>query len=173
MAPMGILAIVGAILAIILGVMVWLVGAIHTMAICFGLVSVVMMLIILAQKPKGGGLSGAFGGGGGGGADAAFGAKAGDMLTWATIICFVTFLGLAMGLTWAINLDHQPQAPVPATTTMPSPAGAEVPFQDFGEMDFGAPAGGDPATTGQPATPPAQPAAPQPPRGADPDDVQD
>ena len=74
------------------------------LAIGFILVCLIMMLVILVQKPKGGGLSGAFGGGAGGGSDRSFvGARAGDVLTWITVGCFVAFLLLAMGLTWRIS----------------------------------------------------------------------
>ena len=55
----------------------WLVT---TLATLFVLTCIFMMLVILIQKPKGGGLSGAFGGAGGS-AQAAFGAKTGDLLT--------------------------------------------------------------------------------------------
>ena len=47
-------------------------------------------VLILIQKGRGGGLSGAFGGGGG---SSAFGAKTGDVLTWATSIIFGIFHG--------------------------------------------------------------------------------
>lgn len=72
------------------------------MAVAFTLVCIIMMLVILIQKPKGGGLSGAFGGGaGGGGAGDVIGARVGDVLTIITVVCFLAFLGLAMGLTWS------------------------------------------------------------------------
>lgn len=74
------------------------------LAVAFTVVCVFLMLVILIQKPKGGGLSGAFGGSGGS-AQAAFGAKTGDVLTWFTVVCFVLFLLLAVGLTWAIRPD--------------------------------------------------------------------
>jgi preprotein translocase subunit SecG len=76
------------------------------LATAFVVVCLFMMLVILIQKPKGGGLSGAFGGGGGS-AQAAFGAKTGDVLTWFTVTCFVLFLLLAMGLTWTIRPEHE------------------------------------------------------------------
>lgn len=79
-------------------------------AILFVTVCLFMMLVILIQKPRGGGLSGAFGGGGGG-AQAAFGAKTGDVLTWFTVICFGAFLILAIGLTWSIKPSIQPPTP--------------------------------------------------------------
>lgn len=87
--------------ALTLGVISW---NIWFLAIAFIIVCLFMMLIILIQKPKGGGLSGAFGGGAGGGSEQAmFGGGVGDVLTIITVVCFVAFLGLAMGLTWAIN----------------------------------------------------------------------
>ena len=64
---------------------------VNALAASFLLVSIFMMLVILIQKPKGGGLSGAFGGAGGGSAQAAFGAKTGDVLTIVTVVCFVLF----------------------------------------------------------------------------------
>lgn len=86
------------------------------MAVVFVLVCVFLILVILIQKPKGGGLSGAFGGSGGS-AQAAFGAKTGDVLTWFTVVCFVLFLLLAMSLTWAIQPEHvrQQQQAQPAS----------------------------------------------------------
>lgn len=92
---------------------------ISVLVILFVLVSIFMMLIILVQKPKGGGLSGAFGGAGGGSSQAAFGAKVGDVLTWATVVFFLLFLFTAMGLTWTINPEQERlkrQAPAAAQT---------------------------------------------------------
>jgi len=86
------------------------------LAVIFVGVSLLMMFIILIQKPKGGGLSGAFGGAGGG--ESSFvGAKVGDVLTLATVIFFVFFIGLAMLLTWNINpTQNQAQADVPTAS---------------------------------------------------------
>lgn len=95
------------------------------LGILFVLVCLFMMLIILIQKPRGGGLSGAFGGAGS--AQAAFGAKTGDVLTWFTVICFTAFLLLAIGLTWMIKPSDQPNVPImvpadtPLTTNEPGP----------------------------------------------------
>ncbi len=97
----------------------WLVSV---MATLFVLTCVFMMLVILIQKPKGGGLSGAFGGAGGS-AQAAFGAKTGDLLTMITIGCFVAFLGLAIGLVYAIRAEvAPPQTKVVDTTDTTAPA---------------------------------------------------
>jgi len=84
--------------------------AITLMGIGLIFVCALLILIILIQKPKGGGLSAAFGGGGGS-AGAAFGTKTGDVLTWVTVGLFVAFLGLAMGLTWAIRPAADPTTP--------------------------------------------------------------
>src|SRR5580692_2947819 len=61
----------------------------------FVFLSFVMILLVLIQKGRGGGLSGAFGGAGG---NTAFGAKTGDVLTWATSIVFALFVALAVVL---------------------------------------------------------------------------
>lgn len=89
---------------------------VSVMAILFVMVCLFLILVVLIQKPKGDGLSGAFGGAGGG-AQAAFGAKVGDVLTWFTVTCFVAFLLLAMGLTWTIDPSR-----VQATTPTVTPA---------------------------------------------------
>ena len=82
----------------------WTIGSylIIALATAFCVVCVFMMLVILIQKPKGGGLSGAFGGSAGSATDM-FGAKAGDVLTWFTVVCFLMFLVLAMELTWTMR----------------------------------------------------------------------
>jgi preprotein translocase subunit SecG len=71
--------------------------------------SVVMILLVLIQKGRGGGISGAFGGGGGG--NTAFGAKTGDVLTWATSIVFALFVILAVVLN--LICDKMGAAPTP------------------------------------------------------------
>ena len=112
---------------LILATSTWVVT---TLGSLFGIISVLLMLVILIQKPRGGGLSGAFGGAGGS-AQAAFGAKTGDVLTWFTVICFAVFLLLAMGLTWTIG-SHPTQAPAkvaqPATPEAPTPGPATPPL---------------------------------------------
>lgn len=62
----------------------------------FIFVSFILIFIVLIQKGRGGGISSAFGGGGGG--STAFGAKTGDVLTWATSIIFALFVVLAVTL---------------------------------------------------------------------------
>jgi preprotein translocase subunit SecG len=128
----------------------WLVSI---LAVLFCLVSVLMMLLILVQKPKGGGLAGAFGGGGGGGGggQGAFGAKVGDVLTWATVVFFVAFLLLAMGLTWTIRPDQEQRRQV---ATEPARAPATAPIEPVEPMD--------PVEPVEPVTPaaPVEPTAP-------------
>lgn len=92
------------------------------LAILFVAVCSFMILVILIQKPRGGGLSGAFGGAGGS-AQAAFGAKTGDVLTWFTVFCFSAFLCLAIGLTWSIkpaDAEIEPIIAPPTTDGDPS-----------------------------------------------------
>jgi len=66
-----------------------------TFLLLFLLMSGILILLVLIQKGRGGGLSSAFGGAGG---NTAFGAKTGDVLTWATSIVFAVFIILAMVL---------------------------------------------------------------------------
>jgi preprotein translocase subunit SecG len=80
----------------------------------------VMILLVLIQKGRGGGLSGAFGGGGG---NTAFGAKTGDVLTWATSIVFALFVILAV----VLNLVCDRMGPTtvqPTQQTQQTPVGA-------------------------------------------------
>jgi len=89
--------------------------------VIFMIVSVIMVLIILVQRPSGGGLAGAFGGAGGTGTDTVFGGRVGDALTWATVIAFAVYLGLAITL----NLMDNPQT---EDNTLPV-AGATAPIE--------------------------------------------
>ena len=72
----------------------------YTSIVLFILVCLILIGIVLLQKGRGGGLSGAFGGGGG---NTAFGAKTGDVLTWATSIIFGIFVLLAVALNLLAN----------------------------------------------------------------------
>lgn len=96
----------------------WTIGSylVIALAIAFCVVCVFMMLVILIQKPKGGGLSGAFGGSAGSASDM-FGAKAGDVLTWFTVVCFLMFLVLAMGLTWTMRPNRDAPMAQPVNTS--------------------------------------------------------
>ncbi|MEM6552489.1 MAG: preprotein translocase subunit SecG [Planctomycetota bacterium] len=133
-------------------------GWVVALAVLFIVVSLFMMLVILIQKPKGGGLGGAFGGGAGSGTQqAVFGAKAGDALTWFTIVSFVLFLLIAMGLTWAINPEvQQPQAAGAGAGTPASTAGAGA-----GAGGTAGASGAGSGTTAATPNPAAVPAPPQ------------
>jgi preprotein translocase subunit SecG len=101
--------------------------AFWTLYVLLLLCALILILLILIQKGRGGGLSSAFGGGGGG--SAAFGAKTGDVLTWATSIIFGIFMVVAVCLNLVANARQaniNAQA-ISATTvqlpTAPAPAG--------------------------------------------------
>ncbi len=83
-------------------------------------VALLLILLILIQKGRGGGLSGAFGGSGSG--SAAFGAKTGDVLTWATSTVFGLFILLAVLLDLVVN--SQFKSPVTTATV----AGGSTPM---------------------------------------------
>jgi preprotein translocase subunit SecG len=87
----------------------------------FLFICVFLILLILIQKGRGGGLSSAFGGGGG---SAAFGAKTGDVLTWATSGFFFAFIGLAVALNWVVDYQTRlaPPPNVPVSSVPASPA---------------------------------------------------
>jgi preprotein translocase subunit SecG len=80
--------------------------------VLFILVCLIMILLVLIQKGRGGGLASAFGGAGG---NTAFGAKTGDVLTWATSIVFGVFLLLAIILNLMTRQD--------TTSAIPGPTG--------------------------------------------------
>ncbi|MHC5023800.1 MAG: preprotein translocase subunit SecG [Planctomycetota bacterium] len=121
------------------------------LTIFFIIVAVVMILIILVQRTQGGGLAGAFGGAGGAGAETVFGGRVGDALTWATVVAFLVYLGLAIALnkvpskplppppvTPAAQIGSNPESVPPAT---PPESGAPG-----GGADFSLPQPGDSGT---------------------------
>jgi preprotein translocase subunit SecG len=79
-------------------------------------VCILMVLVVLVQRGRGGGLSGAFGSGGG--SNSAFGTKTGDVFTTITVVFFVVFMLLAIGLAYRFKATSKPE---PVTT---GPAGA-------------------------------------------------
>lgn len=84
----------------------------------FAIVSAFMILLILIQKGRGGGLASAFGGAGG---NTAFGAKTGDVLTWATSVVFGIFLVLAITMNLIANQINAKRTTIPgATNTTPA-----------------------------------------------------
>ncbi len=91
----------------------------------FLVLCVVLVLIVLIQKGRGGGISSAFGGSGG---NTAFGAKTGDVLTWATSIIFGLFMLLAIALNLIADKMDQPQQPTQqATPAAPAAPSAPMP----------------------------------------------
>jgi preprotein translocase subunit SecG len=86
--------------------------------ILFIFVCLIMTLLVLIQKGRGGGLSGAFGGGGGG--NTAFGAKTGDVLTWATSVVFGLFVLLAVILNLVVDRMNRPQVQQQQTQQVPA-----------------------------------------------------
>jgi protein translocase SecG subunit len=84
--------------------------------VCF-----ILIMLVLVQKGRGGGLAGAFGGAGG---NTAFGAKTGDVLTWATSIVFALFVVLAVVLNLICDAMNKPPPTQPAQQVQHVPAGA-------------------------------------------------
>jgi preprotein translocase subunit SecG len=74
----------------------------------FVFVCIFLILLVLIQKGRGGGLASAFSGGGG---NTAFGAKTGDVLTWATSIVFGVFVLLAILLNLMTHSTGTPESP--------------------------------------------------------------
>jgi preprotein translocase subunit SecG len=87
----------------------------------FVFVSLILILVVLIQKGRGGGLAGAFGGAGG---NTAFGAKTGDVLTWATSIIFGVFMLLAIILSLMTGSTGS------GATTAKAPAGGGTPVNN-------------------------------------------
>src|SRR6202020_2610099 len=89
----------------------------YTLLTALMFVAILLILLILIQKGRGGGLSSAFGGGGG---STAFGAKTGDVLTWATSIVFGIFIVLAVLLDLVVGSQYKSSGPVLASNTPPA-----------------------------------------------------
>jgi preprotein translocase subunit SecG len=133
----------------------------HTLcAFLFTTIAIVLMLLILLQRGKGVGLAGAFGGAGG---TTAFGAKTGDMLTWATIVGTAVLLTLTVVLNF-VFVESGPGlgAPPPAAPTtpgaptqMPNPAPTQMPAGFPGLTPGASPAPGA-LPTPMPTAPPTQ-----------------
>ncbi len=106
------------------------------LSLLFIIVAVALILVILVQRPQGGGLAGAFGGAGGASSQSAFGAKTGDMLTFATVTIFVLFLLTSMGMVWmnqAQFTGSAPTAPAPPSDlaiTITSPTEVQLVWKD-------------------------------------------
>jgi preprotein translocase subunit SecG len=119
----------------------------YTSMVLFIFVCLVMILLVLIQKGRGGGLAGAFGGAGG---NTAFGAKTGDVLTWATSVVFGIFLVLAVTL----NRLAETRAEAASGTTIAETPVLSVPPTTLPGLEPGAPA--------EPVMLPPIPAPPEP-----------
>jgi preprotein translocase subunit SecG len=118
----------------------------YILATLFAFMAIVLMGVILLQRGKGVGLSGAFGGAGG---HTAFGAKTGDVLTWATIIVAILLLTFAV----ILNYIFVPPTPFATPPTPPPTLPPVVP-----ESGTQAPA----PIPGEATAPPAGPGSPTP-----------
>jgi len=124
-----------------------MVGMFHTLTIAgiglvvlnvaFVVLCLAMILTILIQRPKGGGLSGAFGGAGGGGQSNIMGPKVGDILTVVTVVMFVLFLGLGMGLVWTTRSVHNEAMDTQVDVTDESGMGSAETPDTGGDADGG------------------------------------
>lgn len=101
------------------------------------LCSIFLICLVLIQRGRGGGLAGAFGGMGG---SSAFGTKAGDVLTWTTIITAIVWFLMAMRL---VTLTNQ--------------SGPRIDFGDSGSSREVPITGGSGASTTSDTTPEAAP----------------
>jgi len=121
----------------------------NILATVFGLFAVLLIGVILLQRGKGVGLSGAFGGTGG---HTAFGAKTGDVLTWATI-------GIASGLLIFTIVLNFVFTPLQAFDTTPAPAVAPTTglTPDSSAADSGPDAAGTESSAPAEAPPPEAP----------------
>jgi preprotein translocase subunit SecG len=98
----------------------------------FVVLSLFLILLVLIQKGRGGGLSAAFGGVGG---NTAFGAKTGDVLTWATSVIFGVFIVLGISLNLLANRIHEQNTNLTAGVEQPAtqPSSAETESPDAGK----------------------------------------
>jgi preprotein translocase subunit SecG len=116
-------------------------------------VAVLLILTVLIQRPQGGGLSAAFGSAGSG--QTAFGTKTGDALTVATVIMFIVFVLVAIGL----NFGMKPVVPSDGTTMQAAPGDTSAPPAVMPEDATPAPGTPADSTTAPGATPtPSAPA---------------
>ncbi|MFQ5805578.1 MAG: preprotein translocase subunit SecG [Phycisphaerae bacterium] len=137
------------------------------LATLFGLLAIILMGVILLQRGKGVGLAGAFGGAGG---HTAFGAKTGDVLTWATIVIAVLLLTFAVILNYVfvpLTPFATPTVPPPIPAVVPAATGTETPGETTAPTEGAVPVEPAPSTEADaPAEsrPPQQEEAPLEPR---------
>jgi preprotein translocase subunit SecG len=132
------------------------------LAVLFSFLAILLMAVILLQRGKGVGLAGAFGGAGG---HTAFGAKTGDVLTWATIVIAVALLAFVILLNFVFRPLQAPgAAPPPAATPVSTPISTPTPTPAEPAAMPEPAAAEQPAPTGE-STADEQPAAPDKPAG--------
>jgi len=98
----------------------------YILLILFLVLSLFLILLVLIQKGRGGGLASAFGGVGG---NTAFGAKTGDVLTWATSIVFGVFLLLGITLNLLANTLHEQNTNPEGNVVTTPAAGGLIPSE--------------------------------------------
>lgn len=100
------------------------------LAFLFAFMALILMVVVLLQRGRGVGLAGAFGGAGG---QAAFGAKTGDVLTWATIVLAGVFLLYTVLMNYAFRpmpaviIETPTIAPIASPADAATPAGTATP----------------------------------------------
>lgn len=126
------------------------------LGVLYVVVCLMLILTVLIQRPQGGGLAGAFGSGAGSG-QTAFGTKTGDALTIFTIVVFIMFVGMSIGLNFALRPATAAEVGTTAQDpgTVPTPT---APDQAAPGAGMGSPA--DAAPTIPPAITPPVDAAP-------------
>lgn len=108
------------------------------LATLFAFLAVFLMIVILLQRGRGVGLSGAFGGVGG---HTAFGAKTGDVLTWATIVIATLLLAYTVVLNYVFVPPKPFEAAPPPAPVAPAPA---TPAPSEAPAEGGSPTGPQP-----------------------------
>jgi preprotein translocase subunit SecG len=98
---------------------------ISILSVLFVFVALLLIGVILIQRGRGGGLVGAFSGLG----NQALGTKAGDTMTWVTVVLAGVFLVIAMLLTRSVGMEELAKKSPEPTPTAPlrAPAGDEAP----------------------------------------------
>jgi preprotein translocase subunit SecG len=135
------------------------------LATLFALVAVLLMGVILLQRGKGVGLSGAFGGAGG---HTAFGAKTGDVLTWATIVVAAGMLVFAVILNYVfVPVAAPAPAPTLAPPTFPAPGPVATPEEATDDATLPPAGATTPAPTGAVPSPTTTPPATETPPAAE------
>ena len=128
----------------------------YILLILFLVLSLFLILLVLIQKGRGGGLASAFGGVGG---NTAFGAKTGDVLTWATSIVFGVFLLLGITLNLLANTLHEQNTNPEGNVVATPAAGGLIPSEVITPPTLPAtlPSSAVPATTLPSTQPTTQP----------------